>query len=110
MTLGPSADAIWQCRAAGLSCESLEVRLVRVDLPNGEPEILITSVIDEAPIPTEDFKAPYHLRWGIEEDYKKMKSHLEVEQFSGLSVLAVQQDFHAKVFSKNLASLLVTAV
>jgi hypothetical protein len=82
---------------------------VRVDLPSGEPEILITSVLDQAHIPAEDFKALYHLRWGIEEDYKKMKSHLEVEQFSGLSVLAVQQDFHAKVFSKNLTSLLVTA-
>jgi len=82
---------------------------VRVDLPSGEPEILITSVLDQAHIPAKDFKALYHLRWGIEEDYKKMKSHLEVEQFSGLSVLAVQQDFHAKVFSKNLTSLLVTA-
>jgi len=109
VTLMPSGDAIRQCRAEGLSCEPLEVRLVRVDLPSGEPEILITSVLDEARIPTEDFQALYHLRWGIEEDYKKMKSHLEVEQFSGLSVLAVQQDFHAKVFSKNLTSLLVTA-
>jgi hypothetical protein len=108
VTLKPSGDSIRQCRAEGLSCEPLEVRLVRVDLPSGEPEILITSVLDQAHIPAEDFKALYHLRWGIEEDYKKMKSHLEVEQFSGLSVLAVQQDFHAKVFSKNLTSLLVT--
>jgi IS4 transposase len=48
-------------------------------------------VLDEAHIPAADFKALYHLRWGIEEDYKQMKSHLEVEQqFSGLSVLAVR--------------------
>ena len=109
VTLTPSRDAIAQCRAAGLPCEPLDVRLVRVDLPSGEPEILITSVLDETRIPAGDFKALYHLRWGVEEDYKKMKSHLEVEQFSGLSVLAVQQDFHAKVFSKNLTSLLVNA-
>lgn len=48
----------------------------------------------------------YHKRWPVEEDYKTMKCWIEVENFSGKSVLSVYQDFHAKVFSKNLASVL----
>ena len=51
----------------------------------------------------------YHMRWAVEEDYKKMKSHLVVERFTGLSVESVLQDFHAKVFSKNLTRLFTLA-
>ena len=36
-----------------------------------------------------------------------MKQWIEIENFSGKSVLSVYQDFHAKVFSKNLTSSLV---
>jgi len=48
----------------------------------------------------------YHKRWPVEEDYKTMKCWLEVENFSGKSVLSIYQNFHAKVFSKNLTSVL----
>ena len=37
-------------------------------------------------------------------DYKTMKKWIEVENFSGKSVLSVYQDFHAKVFAKNMAA------
>jgi hypothetical protein len=50
------------------------------------------------------FSELYHLRWPVEEDYKTIKYRLEVENFSGKSVLSVYQDFHAKLFSKNLAA------
>ncbi|WP_320045044.1 hypothetical protein [uncultured Desulfobacter sp.] len=43
----------------------------------------------------------------MEEDYKTMKQWIEIENFSGKSVLSVYQDFHAKVFSKNLISALI---
>jgi hypothetical protein len=52
------------------------------------------------------FKELYHTRWPVEEDYKALKSRIEVENWSGKSVLAVYQDFHAKVFTKNLTALL----
>jgi hypothetical protein len=35
-----------------------------------------------------------------------MKSRVEVENYSGKSVLAVYQDFHAKVFTANLTAIL----
>ena len=36
-----------------------------------------------------------------------MKCRLEIENFSGKSVHSVYQDFHAKLFSKNLTSIIV---
>ena len=46
----------------------------------------------------EEFKELYHYRWAEEECFKLLKTRMELEQFSGKTALAVQQDFHAKVF------------
>jgi hypothetical protein len=48
-----------------------------------------------------------HLRWGIEENYKREKCRIEVENVSGKSALIVRQDFHAKILALNLAAVLV---
>jgi len=42
----------------------LTVRFVRVKLPNGELEVLVTNLLDEKPFPTSSFSRLYHLRWG----------------------------------------------
>ncbi|MCX4025088.1 IS4 family transposase [Spartinivicinus marinus] len=107
VTLTPCSQTKQLCKKQGISVQPIKVRLIRVDLDSGEPEVLITSVLSENTITAVEFKALYHMRWGIEEDYKRVKCRLEVEQFSGLSVHAVLQDFHAKIFSKNLTALLV---
>ena len=52
----------------------------------------------------------YHSRWPVEEDYKTVKSRIELENFSGKSALSVYQDFHAKVLMKNIVSLFVLPV
>ncbi len=52
------------------------------------------------------FQKLYFKRWGIEENYKKMKLWLEIERFSGKSALSVKQDFYAKILSLNLTTLL----
>jgi hypothetical protein len=36
-----------------------------------------------------------------------MKSRLEIENFSGLSVEAIKQDVHAKVLTKNIAAIAI---
>jgi len=45
------------------------------------------------------------LRWGIEENYKRLKQWLEIENFSGKSVLTIKQDFYAKIVAENLTTL-----
>jgi len=95
------------CKEMGLDLIPLKLRLIRVELDTGESEILITSLLDTQSHPYELFAELYHLRWPVEEDYKTMKQWIEIENFSGKSVLSVYQDFHAKVFSKNLISALI---
>lgn len=107
INLLPSPVSVTQCQRLGLSADPLPVRLIRVTLDNGEPEILITSLLDPELYQHHVFKELYHLRWGVEERYKALKSRLEIENFSGFGVEVAYQDFHAKIFSANLTALLV---
>jgi hypothetical protein len=90
------------------STASLRVRLVRVDIGNPEPEVLITSLTDTTTIAYDDFKELYHKRWGIEEAYKALKCRMEIENFSGKSVESVYQDFHSSIFTANLTSAIAS--
>jgi len=104
--LYPGAAAKQECQTRDLSTQPLKVRLVRIELDSGEVEVLITSLLDSARYPYAVFKELYHQRWPVEEDYKVLKLRVEVENWSGKSTLAVYQDFHAKVFTANLAAIL----
>jgi hypothetical protein len=77
-----------------------------VVLPNGRIEILATSLTDAIAFPAAEFAELYHERWGIEESYKVLKHRLCIEQFSGELPESIRQDFHAKVFTANLAEAL----
>ena len=68
---------------------------------------MATSLVDIKKFPRKSFLNLYHQRWFIEEDYNIMKSRLEVENFSGVSVEAIQQDIHAKVLTKNIAAIAI---
>jgi IS4 transposase len=52
------------------------------------------------------FAELYHRRWGIETDFRRLKQTLTLDNFSGRSVTAVKQDFHAAQLLKNLALLM----
>lgn len=84
----------------------LSVRVIIVTLKNGEKEILLTSLINKNEYPYKLFKDLYYKRWCIEENYKFQKCHLSIENFSGKSCLAVEQDFHATVLISNIYALL----
>lgn len=85
---------------------TLKVRFVRVHLDNGEIEVLVTSLLDQQLFTPADFKELYYLRWGVETFYGLMKTRLGLENFSGYSVEAVQQDFHAMIFLTGSETLL----
>ena len=88
----------------GMAKKEVECRLIRVNLPNGEQEILCTSLLDTQKFPVQDIAELYHYRWNEEEGYKLFKARLEVENFSGKTALAVKQDFFAKVFIMSLCA------
>ena len=81
---------------------TLTCRLIKVELENGEKEILCTSLSDSEKYLYEDFKELYHYRWNEEEAYKLLKARVELENFSGKTARAVRQDFYAKVFLMTL--------
>ncbi len=99
--------SVASCKQMGLQMEPLKLRLIRIN--NGHTvQVLITSLIDTKRYPIEIFYDLYHCRWPVEEDYKFIKCRMELENFSGKSVLSVYQDFHAKIFTKNLVSILLS--
>jgi hypothetical protein len=106
--LEPRAEALADCRARGLPTTPIRVRLIRVLLPTGEVEVLMTSLLDAVDYPAGEFAELYHLRWAQEENYKRFKCRVEVENWSGKSALSIFQDFHAKVLALNLTAVLAS--
>jgi hypothetical protein len=104
----PTPQSMRKCYEMGLDKKPIKVRFIRVELNSGETEILITSLLDMDKYEHELFSELYHLRWPIEEDYKTLKYRLQVENFSGKTVHSVYQDFHAKLFSKNLVGAIAS--
>lgn len=102
-----TAGSARKCAEFGLDKKPLKLRLVRVDLPTGQTEVLISSLTDRHEYPIEIFGDLYHQRWPVEEDYKVMKSRIQIENFSGKTVHSVYQDFYAKMFTKNFVSILI---
>jgi hypothetical protein len=85
----------------------IKVRLVRVDLPGGEVEVLITTLLDSQKYPAKLFKEIYFLRWGVETFYDELKNKLKIEHFTGYSQVSIQQDFLCAIFISNLQSVVV---
>ena len=104
-----NAPSKLDCQAYECERKPTQVRLIRVITPNGRIHVLITSLLDSQAYPAEDFSALYHSRWRVEEAFKRLKHHLALENTSGLTWLAAQQDFHAKILADNLHSLTVLA-
>jgi hypothetical protein len=105
VTLAPPSVA----DAADYDCPraATQVRLVRVVTPTGRVHILMTSLLNPSDYPAADFGDLYHARWRIEEAFKRIKHRLALEHLTGISWLAAQQDFGAKILGDNLHALSV---
>lgn len=101
-----SKESKEQLKNLDISFNQFQLRLVKVTLDTGETEVLVTSLLDAKKYPGAIFKQLYGLRWGIEVDYNHLKNHIELENFSGKSVVAVKQDFYANIFIENIRSLI----
>jgi len=80
------------------------VRVIKFKLDSGIEEILLTNLFDEN-YKVEDFKALYFMRWGIEVKYDELKNRLEIENFSGETKIAIEQDFYASIYLSNMLEL-----
>lgn len=89
---------------------TIKVRLVKVFLSTGEVEVLATSLMDNEQFSTEIFAELYHLRWGVETFFSKIKGRLGLENFTGRSVEAIKQDFWSTIFISNLETIMTEDV
>ena len=78
----------------------IEIRIVKVKLKTGEIEYLATNLTKEE-FTTEEL---YNQRWEIETGFKKLKSLVRIEEFTGNRRIIIEQDFYAHIFIYNLAN------
>jgi Transposase DDE domain len=85
----------------------IQVRLVKIILPNGDLEVLMTSLFDRKTFNLDSLNELYQLRWGIETAFDRLKNQMQIMCFSGLKPEAIYQDIHATIFVHNLQRLFV---
>lgn len=90
----------------GIEFQDTKIKLVKVILDTGEIEVLATSLYSKTKYPDNVFKNLYSMRWGIEQNYNHLKNHIEIENLSGKSVIAVKQDYYANALIENIRSLI----
>lgn len=84
--------------------QKYRVRVLKFMLKSGQEEILVTSLLD-LNFTLEDFKELYFKRWKIETKYYELKHKLEIENFTGETPIAIEQDFYASMYITNLVAL-----
>ena len=84
--------------------KSYKVRVVKLELPTGETETLLTN-LGRKSFKKSEFMALYFKRWPIETKYNTLKNKLEIENFSGRTLISVQQDFYATMYLSNLVAI-----
>src|SRR3712207_9523257 len=78
--------------------------VVRFLLSSGIEEVLITSLLDKK-YTLEDLKELYFKRWCVEVKYDELKNRLEIENFTGRTKKAIEQDFYASIYLSNMIEL-----
>ena len=84
--------------------KTYKVRIVKLELPTGETEVLVTNV-GRNQLKKSEFRELYFKRWPIETKYNTLKNKLKLENFSGRTFISVQQDFYATMFLSNLVAI-----
>lgn len=85
--------------------ELIKVRLSKIILETGEEEYLVTSLFDKKKFTLSKLKSLYHLRWGVEEQYKDMKYSISIENFIGKTPNSIKQEFYANILTYNLSMM-----
>ncbi len=80
---------------------SFGLRCVKVILPNGNTEILITNLQKDV-FKRKDIETLYLLRWGIETSFNHLKNAINIEEFVGIKENSIKQEFYSILIEYNL--------
>lgn len=83
------------------NCPPVLLHLVKCRLNTGETEVLAVRMWEGSPS-CEDAYRLYGNRWGVETTIDEFKNQLQLEIFSGNSVLCVMQDIKSKIIAYNI--------
>jgi hypothetical protein len=84
-----------------LEMEEVRLRLSKIELENGEEEHLISNFFFDE-VDYEEMKDLYAQRWEIEKSFHVLKNKLEIENITGESKIAIEQDFNAQILVHNI--------
>lgn len=86
---------------------SIEARAIAYQTPGGEPQVLLTSLLDESRYPGAELAGLYHERWEIELGYDEIKTHvlLQEESLRSQSPPIVAQEIWGLLLAYNLVRL-----
>jgi len=90
--------------------DKMKVRAIKVILQNGTVEILLTSLLSQEKYSREIFKELYFKRWEVEIGFDVIKNIFNLENFTGLTQIAINQDFYATILTNNFCSLILNDV
>ncbi|MEO6327639.1 MAG: hypothetical protein ABIO55_01845 [Ginsengibacter sp.] len=105
----PSLESIESLREHGYIVTKktgIKIRMVKVILPDGEIEVLLTDLFNDKIFTSKKLSGLYFMRWKIETAFGKQKNQLQMEICSGHRVVCIQQDYGAALFVANLQSIL----
>jgi hypothetical protein len=82
----------------------IKIRVVKFLLDSGVEETLITNLSNQE-FSIQELKELYFKRWGVETKYNELKNRLQLENFTGDTPIAVEQDFYASMYLSNMVAL-----
>lgn len=87
----------------------IEVRIVRFRLPNGK-YVCVATNLDPEEFSPDDLRKIYHLRWGLESAYRKLKYTIGLVNFHSRKMEYVMQELYARLTMYNYTAFIVKAL
>lgn len=100
IVLGPMGESVVYFE---YNQKRFKLRVLKFLLDGGTEETLITNIFSEE-FTIGEFKEIYFMRWGVETKYNEIKNQLKLQNFSGVKVISIKQDFLATVVMCNISA------
>lgn len=110
VTIHPRHGAIKKCNEKEVPSNPLSLRIIRVEIKNGDDYVLITNLMNTKHYTAQELSDLYRLRWPVEESYKHLKLRGELENLSGKSTLSVKQDVYRIICRANFSQMISQAM
>ena len=86
--------------------QRITLRLIKMQDKQGKVRVFCTSLLDKERYSRRSISNLYKKRWRVEEAFKTLKQRLQLDQFSGITAGAVQQDYYAKMLLISLVKIM----